>query len=247
MMAGIPEPDVIFYGAVSGSATGTPYAPGAVAWTVFGNGEKITSDATTVVVVNNQTFYLTRIPFERRRLADHTPLAAAPNTLALTATPTTYSRTASVDGRAAPLTSGAGSFSYGVAIQGLMERIDLNVGGESFAAWAQRLFGTSVNVSFSADADGDGMSNYHEYLAGTDPRNPQSGLFVKNFAPAAAGGFSFGWDSLATKMYSVERSSDLKNWTTVFPNQAGTGAVMTYTDPQDGAPRMFYRVRASDL
>ena len=242
-IAGIPEPDVIFYGTVAGATTSVAYPPSDVAWTIEGNGEKLTSNATTLVVVNGQTFYLTRFAFETRRLADNTPLAAAPNTLALTATPTAYSRRASVDGRTASISSGGENFSYSAATQGLVERVDLRVGGESFAAWAQRLFGAVANPS--ADADGDGQSNYNEYLAGTDPKNAHSGLFVKNFAPSPGGGYTFSWDSLANKVYSVERSSDLQNWATVFPNQRGTGGVMTYSD-QAGAAQMFYRVKVSD-
>jgi hypothetical protein len=42
---------------------------------------------------------------------------------------------------------------------------------DPFQAWEQRMFGgnTSVDRSPDADPDGDGVSNYDEYLAGTNP------------------------------------------------------------------------------
>lgn len=241
---GVPEPDLVLYGVVSGAAGSTPYFPGSVTWTVSGNGESIASHATTLVTVNEQTFYVSRVAFETRRLADGTLPGATPNSLGLTATATSYTRNARVDGRLATLVAGSSTFSYGAATQGLMERLDLRVGGESFAEWSQRLFGAAV--AMSADADGDASSNYEEYLAGTDPRSPNSRLAVRNFVPLPGGGFSFSWDSVSGRQYSVERSPDLKTWSTVLANQPGTGAVLSYSDTNSGsAQRMFYRVRAS--
>jgi uncharacterized repeat protein (TIGR01451 family) len=52
------------------------------------------------------------------------------------------------------------------------------------AWWASFYFGTN-NVSGSADADGDGYSNYAEYVFGTDPTNALSKL---NFTVAALAG-----------------------------------------------------------
>lgn len=239
--AGIPEPDVIFYGVVFAGTGTSAYVPGDVSWTVAGNNQAAASRATTLVTVNGQTFYISRVAFETRRLADNSLLAASPNTLEQTTTPAIFSRSARVDGKAATISNGATTFTYGAATQGLADRVDLRVGGESFTDWSQRLFGSQVVLS--GDADGDGMSNYAEYLAGTDPKNRQSGLFMKSFVPVNGGGFTFSWDSVSGRIYSVERSSDLQNWTAVQANVTGTGGVMTYTDANTaGAPRLFYRV-----
>lgn len=75
--AGVPEPDVVFYGHMTRSPLNTAYVPAGVTWSLSGNAETLTVSQTTVVSVNGETFYLTRIPFETRQLADHTPLPAA--------------------------------------------------------------------------------------------------------------------------------------------------------------------------
>ena len=45
-------------------------------------------------------------------------------------------------------------------------------------SWRLRYFGTVNNIlsQAAADADGDGASNWHEYVAGTDPTDPKSVL-----------------------------------------------------------------------
>ncbi len=196
-----------------------------------------------MVSVNGETFYLTRIAFETRKLADNTPLLATPNTLSLPAAATPYTRSASVDGRPAILSNGTGTFSYRAATQGLIERLDLVI-GETYNEWSQRVFGSIV--SQTADADADGQTNYQEYLAGTDPTNPQSRIFVKTFGPAAGGRVTFSWDSVAGKTYNVERSTNLLSWTILLLNQPGTGGILTFTDSATGgAPKLFYRVTVS--
>lgn len=72
----------------------------------------------------------------------------------------------------------------------------------------------SAVVSQTADADGDGKSNYAEYLAGTDPKNASSKLFVRGISPAG-NGLTLNWDSISGKSYSVERSANLSTWTTL--------------------------------
>ena len=79
--AGIPEPAAVFYGHVTLSPPNTAYVPATVAWTLNGNAEALTVSQTQIVVVNSETFFISRIPFETRRLADNTPLAATPSTL----------------------------------------------------------------------------------------------------------------------------------------------------------------------
>lgn len=236
--AAIPEPDVVFYGRVTLSPANTAYVPATVAWTLSGNAESLTVSQTQIVVVNTETFYVSRIPFETRKLTDNTTLPTTPNTLGLSATNVTYTRTATVDGRNAVL-GGAASFDYGASSQGVNLQLDL-VLGETFAEWSQRYFGNLV--SQTADADGDGKTNYQEYLSGTDPKNPASRLFVKAFVKNA-GGVTFSWDSISGKTYTVERSTNLTTWTLLQNNVAGTAGVATFTDPNTtGNPKLFYRV-----
>jgi hypothetical protein len=240
--AAIPEPDVVFYGRVTRSPASTPHVPTGVAWTINGNAETLAANQTQIVVVNTETFYLSRIPFETRKLADNTPLATTAGTLGLATTAVSYSRSVTVDGRNAVLPPGTGTFSYGANVQGLMEQLDLVI-GENFTEWSQRVFGTLVNPN--DDADGDGSTNYQEYTAGTDPQNPASRLFVKTFAKNA-GGVTFSWDATEGKTYTVERSTNLSTWNVLQNNVAGTAGVASFTDPNTaGNPKFFYRVNVN--
>ena len=74
----MPEPDVILYGQVTRSPLNTAYVPAGVTWSLSGNAETLPVSQTPVVSVNGETFYLTRIPFETRRLAGNTPLPVTP-------------------------------------------------------------------------------------------------------------------------------------------------------------------------
>ena len=67
----MPEPDVVFYGHVTRSPRNTAYVPAGVTWSLSGNAEMLAVSQTTVVSVNGETFYLTRIPFEKH----HRPTA----------------------------------------------------------------------------------------------------------------------------------------------------------------------------
>jgi hypothetical protein len=54
------------------------------------------------------------------------------------------------------------------------------------------------------DRDGDGFSNLHEYIAGTNPTNAASLLKFMQVSPGAASNFVLDWASVAGKVYSVE-------------------------------------------
>ncbi|MFH0908621.1 MAG: hypothetical protein V1929_07655, partial [bacterium] len=61
------------------------------------------------------------------------------------------------------------------------------------------------NISPSADADGDGQSNWQEYKVGTGPTNPNDMLDQKGLEEAV-GLLTIGWLGADGRMYGVTRS-----------------------------------------
>lgn len=57
----VPEPDVVFYGHVTRSPLNTAYVPAGMTWSLSGNAQTLAVSQTTVVSVNGETFYLTRM------------------------------------------------------------------------------------------------------------------------------------------------------------------------------------------
>lgn len=93
------------------------------------------------------------------------------------------------------------------------------------------------------DADGDGMTNLQEFLAGTDPKDGASALRVTSVA-RNGGDFTFTFTSTIGKTYRVEASDDLasSSWQILVDQLFAAGASVTIADPADPTrPRRFYR------
>ncbi len=103
-------------------------------------------------------------------------------------------------------------------------------------------------VSQTADADGDGPTNYEEHLARTDAQNPNSRLIVRTFTPLPGGGLTLTWNTISCKTFQVERSTSLASsqWTTLQANVQGDGTIKSFTDTNPGsATRLFNRISVS--
>ncbi len=112
--------------------------------------------------------------------------------------------------------------------------------------WRLLCFGTVSNLLSAAnlDPDGDGASNWQEYVAGTNPMDPASVLRLTPLAPAP--NFTVQWPSVPGKTYMVQSSVSLfsTNWSVTASNLPGTGQMMQLSDTNTPAPpARFYRVQ----
>ncbi len=95
------------------------------------------------------------------------------------------------------------------------------------------------------DADQDGHTNLQEYLAGTDPHDPNSVMRITTCQMDAAT-FRIDFSSVLGKLYRVERTSNSRTggWEVVADNVAGTGGIVRVLDTNcAGSSSWLYRVK----
>jgi hypothetical protein len=94
-----------------------------------------------------------------------------------------------------------------------------------------------------ADSDGDSMSNWQEWIAGTVPTNALSALRL--LTPTSDfSGVLLTWQSVSNRTYFVERAGSLTGpapFSTISSNIPGQPGTTSYTDTNAPGP-VFYRV-----
>ena len=116
---------------------------------------------------------------------------------------------------------------------------------QSYAQWRLAHFGSAVSPEGApaADADADGASNEHEFLAGTAPLNGASFLLPQIGTPPANIALSFTLPP--NRAWQIETSLDLQTWS--LWNTPGNAALphpggpATLTGPRIG-DRQFFRL-----
>jgi hypothetical protein len=114
--------------------------------------------------------------------------------------------------------------------------------------WKIHFFGSLANPSAGdmADADGDGVPNWMEYLAGTDPTDPNSRLQLSGTATQAGKAQAqmvIHWLTAPGKAYEVQWSPNLtgSSWSTLAA-VSGDGTVATCSDSNITANVRYYRL-----
>ncbi len=96
------------------------------------------------------------------------------------------------------------------------------------------------------DSDGDGVSNYDEFITGTNPRDPSSRFLVEITGEASGVSIPLKWTSADGRSYAVMVSSNMVDWTAAETNITATSPENSYdlklTEP---AESYFIKVEAS--
>jgi hypothetical protein len=116
-------------------------------------------------------------------------------------------------------------------------------------AWLARYGLPNDGSADFADTDHDGMDNYHEWLASTDPTNPNS-VFKVSVVKTNLPGTTLSWISTTYWRYYVQRTTNIlapNTFQTIKTNiQSQVGTTVYFTDTNhvtDGS--YFYRVGAA--
>jgi hypothetical protein len=110
-----------------------------------------------------------------------------------------------------------------------MTPVDNNLNG--MADFWESAVAPGVALTANGDPDGDHSTNREEYLAGTDPLDPDSVFAIQ--PTLTAGGLAFTWPLAAGRTYAVQ-SADLptdKSWAPETVPLPFTFFLLGWTDP----------------
>lgn len=109
--------------------------------------------------------------------------------------------------------------------------------------WLAQYGLTNFTSDAAADTDGDGLSTWQEYIAGTDPTNAASCLQITGGSVNAQQAV-IRWSSASNRLYSISRTTNLLEPFSILSgasNLPATPPENTYTNPS-GGNAAYYRI-----
>ena len=255
--AGIPEPDLVWYGKVLTAADNATVrlTSGTLAWRIEPvSGAPAMVFATQLTNLNDQFSFMLRVPVE----SPEPGRLPSTNVINLTSPASRYRRlNVTLDGEPLTLLSATNEITPTIIDRGRVERVDLRLGtlpvdtdGDGLSdAWELQHFG-NLNQNGNGDFDGDGVNNLREYRAGTNPTDPNS-LFEVVEITKVSNGVAIQWSSQAGRRYSVKRSDSLltplENYTVVTTSVAATPPMNVFVDTNTaGSTQFFYLIQVEE-
>ncbi len=140
---------------------------------------------------------------------------------------------------------------YGLSATGAVDQFTFQPQLDPFHAWLASYGLPSDGSADYADSDDDGMNNWQEYLAGTNPTNAASVFKITSGNVISGRQFVLRWLSVSNRLYDVMRNTNLAAGAGAFvalpgaTNLTGTPPQNTWTDSvsRSWAPT-FYRLTA---
>ena len=134
--------------------------------------------------------------------------------------------------------------------QVVMDWINSMASRQTYAEWRLAQFGSSSSPEGdpSNDADGDGVSNFNEFLGQTQPLSGNS--ILRPLFSTGTTNLSIEFPNLLGRRTWVETSTNLINWSLWnVPGNNGTpnaaGGTRTFTAPVEG-PMRYFRLKVEE-
>ena len=132
----------------------------------------------------------------------------------------------------------------------LRKLADLYSGGDGIPDWWRLAYfdhptgQAGGNSRAGDDADGDGATNGHEFLAGTNPLDSGSAFRISGFF-FATGSNTVSWPTVSNRNYQLQQCESINGmWAGVGPLRSGTGEIMIQSITNLGTSPSFFRVQA---
>ena len=122
--------------------------------------------------------------------------------------------------------------------------LDVNHNGIS-DAWEMANFGSiATNRTALTDTDHDGMTDYAEFIAGTDPNNAASRFYFTGETLGTNHLAQMNWSCVTNRLYQVNMSTNLRTWSPVTAwMQASNNPTMNFSLTNAGIAPQFFRVQ----